>query len=127
MFYGESLLDQEFTSQYSKYSESHLVYAWGKNEDGELGLENTKNIKEPRPVKTSIGYPRQISSAHSHTGLINGDGLLQMTGSELHNKLMLGLKVTNVLKFHIQPALQSIPIKQIACGAYHTLALADSG
>lgn len=40
---------------------------------------------------------------------------------------MLGLKVTNVLKFYIQPALQNIPIKQIACGAYHTLALADSG
>lgn len=81
MYYEESLLGRDFKSQYSHNQETHYIYTWGKNEDGELGLETTKNIKEPKPLRSSVGYPLQISSAHSHTGLINSEGLLQMTGS----------------------------------------------
>ena len=71
MYYEESLLGRDFKSQSSQNQEIHSIYTWGKNEDGELGLETTKNIKEPKPLKSSVGYPLQISSAQSHTGIIN--------------------------------------------------------
>lgn len=43
MFYEESTIGRDYP--YSREAETYLIYAWGKNEEGELGLETTKNIK----------------------------------------------------------------------------------
>jgi RCC1 and BTB domain-containing protein len=59
--------------------------------------------------------------------LVNSDGLLYVTGSLLHDKLGLDKDVTNIFKFQVQPYLQSMKVKQVACGAYHTLALIENG
>jgi alpha-tubulin suppressor-like RCC1 family protein len=59
--------------------------------------------------------------------LVNSDGLLYVTGSLLHDKLGLDKDVTNIFKFQVQPYLQSMKVKQVACGAYHTLALIEKG
>lgn len=59
--------------------------------------------------------------------MLTTDGQLYVTGSLLHDKLGLTKEVTNIFKFHVQPQLQSMKVKQVSCGAYHTLALVDTG
>lgn len=104
-----------------------LLYGWGRNEDGELSLGQAKTVEEPKPLKTSFGYARQVQSAHTHSVLVTAEGQLYVTGSLLHDKLGLDKEVKSISRFQIQPHLQSMRVKQVACGAYHTLALIENG
>lgn len=104
-----------------------LLYAWGKNKNGELSLGNPKSAFEPTTLRTSVGYARQIASGYKHSALVNSDGLLFVTGELLHGKLGLDKEVTNIFRFQVQPHLQAMKVKQVACGSYHTLALIENG
>ncbi len=50
-----------------------------------------------------------------------------MTGSLLHDKLGLDKEITNISRFQILPYFQNHKVKQVACGAYHTLGLLENG
>lgn len=78
-------------------------------------------------LRANIGYARQIASGYKHSALVNSDGLLYVTGELLHGKLGLDKEITNIFKFQIQPSMQNMKVKQVACGSYHTLALIENG
>lgn len=48
-----------------------LIYSWGKNEDGELGVPGTKIAYAPSVSRGFKGYARQIATARSHTVVLN--------------------------------------------------------
>ncbi len=67
-----------------------MVWSWGSNQKGELGVGHYKNAIMPEKVR---GLPRvkvtNISSGGKHSGIVTEDGKLWMCGSNLHDKLGL--------------------------------------
>ena len=74
------------------------VWCFGKNQNGELGVQSTKDVLQPKQIsngmlKSTVCW---ISSGCHHTGLVTKAGELFMTGSTLHGKL--GLKNLNLMQ-----------------------------
>lgn len=67
-----------------------LIWSWGSNQKGELGVGHYKNAMMPEKVR---GLPRvkvtNVSSGGKHSGIVTEDGKLWMCGSNLHDKLGL--------------------------------------
>ena len=106
-----------------------FVWAFGKNQEGELALGVYKDALLPRFVTGVKSFSAKcISSSNHHTALVTFEGQLLVSGSTLHGKLGLdGVSKTNINKFQIVSALSKKKIKQVACGDYHTLALTEDG
>ena len=110
------------------------VLCFGKNTNGELGVQSTKDVFEPKNVHNSVslfreeGSAKWISSGSHHTAMVTKSGHLYLAGSTLHGKLGIqGLNMMRITKFQQLISLQTHSIKQVACGDYHTLCLTDSG
>ena len=105
------------------------VWAFGKNQEGELSLGVYKDALLPRFISGMKGVTAKwISSSNHHTALITAEGQLMVSGSSLHGKLGIeGLNKNNINKFQIVPALTRRKAKQVACGDYHTICLIEDG
>jgi alpha-tubulin suppressor-like RCC1 family protein len=83
-------------------SKRAFVWAFGKNQEGELALGVYKDALIPRNVAgiKSGQSAKWISSSNHHTALVTKDGLLLVSGSSLHGKLGLeGINKTNINRF----------------------------
>jgi alpha-tubulin suppressor-like RCC1 family protein len=80
-----------------------FVWAFGKNQEGELALGVYKDALLPRFVTGIKGYTAKwISSSNHHTALVTQEGLLLVSGSSLHGKLGIdGMTKTNINKFQL--------------------------
>lgn len=108
--------------------EEWLVYCWGKNTDGELSQKHTKNVHSPEPLKQlNKKRVRSVSSGGNHSGVIDANGRLYLCGSTLHGKIGIEKFVKHLTSFCLFPMSTEHPIKQVACGDYHTLALLEDG
>ena len=63
----------------------NFLYAWGKNEDGQLGLNNTTTRSSPVQVGTSSWT--SVSAGFSHTAAIRSDNLLFTWGAGTYGRL----------------------------------------
>jgi alpha-tubulin suppressor-like RCC1 family protein len=104
-----------------------FVWAFGKNQEGELALGVYKDALLPRFVTGVKSHSAKwISSSNHHTALVTQEGLLLVSGSSLHGKLGIdGLTKTNINKFQMVLSLQKKKVKQVACSDYNTLALTE--
>ena len=115
---------------YNKMSKRPFtVYAWGKNDKGELSKGCHSNILAPTPVKRlGTSSLASVTSGGSHSVALDIDGRLYSSGCYLHNKLGLASCSTSTVPvFTKLPALSSKRITQVACGEYHTLCLSEDG
>lgn len=80
-----------------------FVWAFGKNQEGELALGVYKDALLPRFVTGVRGHSAKcISSSNHHSALVTPEGLLLVSGSSLHGKLGLdGVNKTNINKFQV--------------------------
>lgn len=80
-----------------------FVWAFGKNQEGELALGVYKDALLPRFVTGVKSFSAKcISSSNHHTALVTFEGQLLVSGSTLHGKLGLdGVSKTNINKFQI--------------------------
>ena len=104
-------------------------YSWGKNKDGELSVGLTRDIFRPEPLKgmrsKQLVY---ISSGGQHSACIDSEGQLYICGSYLHGKLGIeDISTITIITFKPMKFFQSMRVKQVACGDYHTLCLTDDG
>lgn len=106
-----------------------FVWAFGKNQEGELALGVYKDALLPRFVSGVKGHAAKwVSSSNHHTALVTLEGLLLVSGSSLHGKLGLeGLNKTNINRFQVVQSLSKKQVKQVACGDYNTLCLTEDG
>ncbi len=79
------------------------MWAFGKNQEGELALGVYKDALLPRFVTGVKSFSAKcISSSNHHTALVTFEGQLLVSGSTLHGKLGLeGVSKTNINKFQI--------------------------
>ena len=104
-------------------SNSGAVYAWGKNNKGQLGLGDTDDRMFPTQVRSlrnqKICY---IACGQEHTICLTEDGGVFSFGSGQYGQLGHGSKNDEQLPRKIIE-LMGTEVSQIACGRKHTLAL----
>lgn len=103
-------------------SHSGAVYAWGRNNRGQLGLGDTEDRIFPTQVR-SLRNQRicHISCGDEHTICLTEDGGVFSFGSGQYGQLGHGSKSDEQLPRKIIE-LMGTDVSQIACGKRHTLA-----
>jgi alpha-tubulin suppressor-like RCC1 family protein len=102
-------------------------FAWGKNDNSQLGLgpDNPPKVKYPVMIK-SVSHIRKASCGYEHTVLLAIDNRVYTMGLGEGGVLGHG-NVLSVMYPKLVQSLKSIKIKKIACGGYHTTALDKEG
>ena len=104
-----------------------LCFAWGKNDNNQLGLgpDNPSNVKFPVMIK-SVTHILKASCGYEHTVLLGYDSRVYSMGLGEGGVLGHGNVLTVVYPKLVQ-ALKSVKVKEVCCGAYHTTALDKDG
>ena len=104
-----------------------LCFAWGKNDNNQLGLgpDNPANVKFPVMIR-SVTHISKASCGYEHTVLLGYDSRVYTMGLGEGGVLGHGNVLTVVYPKLVQ-ALKSVEIKEVCCGAYHTAALDKDG
>eukprot|EP01124_Arcella_intermedia_P025572 TRINITY_DN4597_c0_g1_i1.p1 TRINITY_DN4597_c0_g1~~TRINITY_DN4597_c0_g1_i1.p1 ORF type:complete len:514 (-),score=118.61 TRINITY_DN4597_c0_g1_i1:43-1584(-) len=101
-----------------------LLYCWGENDKGQLGIGSNSN--EPTPQRV-LGLTNviQLSCGYSHVLALTKDGQLFSWGHNGDGRLGLG----NNTNLSVPTKITTIPSKilQIACGGQHSMALCSDG
>ena len=96
------------------------VWSWGSNDSGQLGRNSRNKEMQPGPVE---GLPRDIvmiAAGETHSLALQSDGTVWAWGGNRHGQLGDGGSRSQAVP-HRVPGLA--PIRQIACGAMHSVAL----
>ncbi|DBA03258.1 TPA: hypothetical protein N0F65_011617 [Lagenidium giganteum] len=106
------------------------VYAFGKNDYGQLGLGHTRNVKVPNLVKVAVGDSDEkvtsTSCGYYHTVAITEKGKLITWGRNDYGQLGIGSKDHKHTPQYVPLPLSS-KLKKASCGCYHTLILLTNG
>lgn len=112
-------------------TEDNQLWAWGKNESGQLG--NNTTINRNRPVRIYLPQELQIlkvSAGDSHSMALLGNGHVWSWGENSSGQLGIGSIESSLIPIRILQADSEIPldnIVEIASGAFHSLALSSDG
>ncbi|XP_055059315.2 probable E3 ubiquitin-protein ligase HERC4 [Misgurnus anguillicaudatus] len=105
---------------------SGVVFGWGKNSSGQLGLGDTEDRHVPTVVNSLNGKKTQlISCGGEHTATLSKGGVVFTFGSGKFGQLG-----HNSFKDEHRPPvvaeLWGSKVSQVTCGGYHTLVLVES-
>lgn len=98
------------------------LWAWGKNENGQLG--NGTNVDETRPTRVGQGVYQQVSAGGAHSAAIDRDGGLWTWGQNTYGQLGDGGSDATSEPKQIMVGTQ---FKAVAAGPYHTAAIDTAG
>ncbi|XP_058522623.1 probable E3 ubiquitin-protein ligase HERC6 [Ochotona princeps] len=107
------------------------VFSWGKNSDGQLGLDRELLWQaSPQRVKSLQGIPvAQVAAGGAHSFALSVSGTSFGWGS--NNAGQLALSGSHVLAQSPKPrsvgALQTLGVVSISCGSEHTAVLTQDG
>ena len=99
------------------------LWAWGRNDFGQLGLGNAGNQGRPVKVPSNKNFVA-IAAGQVHSLALSDDGTLWTWGYNANGEL--GIGNTNHQRTPVQVAFGK-KFVAIAAGAYHSLALSDGG
>ena len=104
------------------------IWGCGKNEFGQLGLNDSDNRNVFTKVTENINNDvTQVYCGQSHSFIVKNDGTIWSCGGNSYGELGNGDNTEDVFKFtQIEVNLTS-PVKQIACGHLHTMLLTEDG
>ena len=101
------------------------VYSWGEGSYGRLGHGDTVTVKNPKRIEAFKDHVVvQVSSGSRHSAAITSDGVLFTWGSGTDGKLGHG----NSDSIYLPKVTAAVDnAVQVACGASHTVAIAENG
>ncbi|XP_057419618.1 ultraviolet-B receptor UVR8 isoform X2 [Lotus japonicus] len=110
------------------YSDSRLeVYSWGWGDFGRLGHGNSSDLFIPQPIRALQGIRiKQIACGDSHCLAVTMEGEVQSWGRNQNGQLGLGTADDSLVPQKIQ-TFQGVPIKMVAAGAEHSVAITENG
>ncbi|XP_019488804.1 PREDICTED: probable E3 ubiquitin-protein ligase HERC6 [Hipposideros armiger] len=105
------------------------VFAWGAGSEGQLGIEEFKEIVfTPKKIKALADIKIiQVSCGHYHSLALSGDGQVFSWGKNSHGQLGLGKEFSSQASPQRVRSLKGIPLAQVAAGGAHSFALSLSG
>ncbi|XP_059219766.1 probable E3 ubiquitin-protein ligase HERC4 isoform X1 [Stomoxys calcitrans] len=107
-------------------SKSGAVFGWGRNDCGQLGLNDCANRCYPTQLKTLRSLcVRYITCGDEFSVFLTNDGGVFTCGSGRYGQLGHGSNGNEVLPRMVVELMGST-VTQIACGTRHTLALVPS-
>lgn len=81
-------LPQSGPSSYFAWGDGGVLYGWGLNSSGQLGLGDTADRATPTPVPVPGGMSvAEVAEGNAHSLLIGQDGSLSVTGSNTSGQL----------------------------------------
>ena len=93
------------------------AHAFGRNDDGQLGLGNNNQVSLPTPIP-NLPQISLISCGNSFTVCVDCDGFMWSFGDNKCGQLGTG----NTTNFNVPQKIQDIPpVLSVNCGLYHTL------
>ncbi|XP_077981565.1 serine/threonine-protein kinase Nek8-like [Glandiceps talaboti] len=128
------------TSHVIAITNDHEVFAWGRGDNGRLGLDSQESFNSPQPVM--LPDPYQAKSIHCGVDcsmLVTTDGSLLVCGSNRYNKMGLDYidstgrsssrQVEEVHSFTpvVSEPLARLSIKTVAIGTSHAAVVTDEG
>lgn len=105
-----------------------IVFAWGYNGDGQLGLGDCFDRSWPVAV-SSIKNAHKVAAGFSHSGAITENGETYLWGNNPDGRLFkspVQVKHQNFKKENL-PFRVNLVGKEIACGVSHSLVLTEKG
>ena len=107
--------------------EEGQVWAWGRNENGQLGVGNTKDKMVPSLVQELTGYSiAEIATGKSHTLFLTSCGKVFAAGDNEKGQCGQGKKTGN-LETPKQISHEGADIVSVACGAEFSVILDSEG
>ncbi|XP_054447552.1 LOW QUALITY PROTEIN: probable E3 ubiquitin-protein ligase HERC6 [Pteronotus mesoamericanus] len=105
------------------------VFAWGAGSEGQLGIEEFKEIIfTPKKIKTLSDIKIiQVSCGDYHSLALSEDGHVFSWGKNSHGQLGLGKDFPSQASPQRVRSLAGIPLAQVAAGGAHSFALSLSG
>lgn len=101
-----------------------LLFSWGRNQMGQLGLGNNTNEMKPKQIG-SIVDAKKIAAGEDHSAAILVSGELYTWGSAQHGKLGHGSSVGS--QNYPRQLRLSDQVDHVSCGAQHTAILNMQG
>ncbi|CAG5132690.1 unnamed protein product, partial [Candidula unifasciata] len=103
-------------------SKSGSVYGWGRNDCGQLGLNNTENSDTPKRCRFfNDKKVKYICCGESHTACLTKDGSVFTFGAGSQGQLGHCSNSDETTPKQVKQ-LSGCEVSQIACGSNHTLA-----
>lgn len=109
-------------------TESGEVYAWGVGEYGALGTGMREDVWSPARISMDPrGFVpvRKVSAGAKHSAFISDQGALYVCGTGETGQLGTGRRDRELVPVHV--SLISEKVRDVACGAFHTLILVERG
>ncbi|GAB1604862.1 X-linked retinitis pigmentosa GTPase regulator-like [Argonauta hians] len=106
-------------------TENGVVYVWGSNSEGQLGLGDIPDIPVPTKLHIDV-FIATIAAGYYHTALLTDTGCVYLFGECEGGKLGLGDKIKTC---YIPTKLVSFDstVKSISCGSSHTAFITKQG
>ena len=102
-------------------SDEGTAHAFGKNNNGQLGLGNNKNVSLPTPIPT-LPKINQVSCGFNFTVCVDHEGFIWSFGENNCGQLGTG----NKTNFKVPQKLLDIPpVLSVSCGYEHTLMITN--
>ncbi|XP_071723330.1 ultraviolet-B receptor UVR8-like [Rutidosis leptorrhynchoides] len=108
-------------------TEAGEVLSWGRNQNGQLGLDSIEDSPVPQKIQTFQGIPiKMVAAGAEHTAAVTEDGELYGWGWGRYGNLGLGdrndrLVPEKVFGNNVEKMVM------VACGWRHTISVSNSG
>ena len=115
--------DSSATSHTLAIKPNGSLWAWGKNNYGQLGLGNTTQATIPTQVGNNTNWKTAVAGG-SHTIAIKTDGTLWAWGYNVMGQLGLGNSINKLIPTQVGSESNW---QALSSGSYHTVALKTDG
>ncbi|KAL4704011.1 hypothetical protein ACJJTC_018051 [Scirpophaga incertulas] len=107
-------------------TDTHVVYAVGCNDEGQLGTGDNESHTVPQCVELpGAGAVRQLSAGSDHTAVLTEDGRVFVCGSNSEGQLGLGEDTRASPHFAELKFVERIAF--VECGYHHTVFITSKG
>ena len=100
-----------------------IIWAWGENENGQLGDGSNKKRSMPVQVQTAVLF-KEVKAGFEHSLAIAEDGTVWAWGDNSNGQLGVGTQNNSATPVQVQNLTDVVAI---AAGAEHSLALRSDG
>ncbi|KAK9735538.1 hypothetical protein RND81_04G211300 [Saponaria officinalis] len=103
------------------------VMSWGRNQNGQLGLNSTEDSLIPQKIQTFQGIPvKMVAAGAEHSAAVTETGELYGWGWGRYGNLGLGDRNDRLVPEKVSP-IEGIKMTLVACGWRHTITVTTSG
>ncbi|EQC37076.1 hypothetical protein SDRG_05303 [Saprolegnia diclina VS20] len=104
------------------------VYAFGRNDYGQLGHNDTMDRRSPAPVDALANVPlSSVACGQYHSTVVTTSGVILAFGKNDYGQLGVDGIENQLVPMVVKSGLERFVCTEVRCGYYHTIALCVGG